>query len=445
MKNLPTHKQAGHAAILFAMMIPLLFGVFILGTDGARALQGKARLEEASEVAALAVAGQSGTSEDARDEMASYYVNYYFPNATITDITTEDIACEDNPNCDEDGLASQRFFEYTVSASISEPNWFSKDTISTSFGDDLSLGGYASARKYQSKTVDVVLVSDFSSSMYDSVSSGRSAKYIELKEVITEVAETLEEYNEKTSTNKNMLSYVGFDFYTFSNVRVSGEKCAKGKCSTYSGYPYYTYMICNSDEINKYNNPHPAEDGWCASSYDDINFSSTVEHIFDSDYFLPTSTSSSVNRFYTLSLTSDFDSFNSTISGFTPDGTTAFYTGLIKGAQIAYSGDNPRRLIIILSDGMNTKTSITNQLISDGLCSKITDTLNEQITSSGDTVKARMFAIGFGYKVSNYPQMKNCVGEDNVYDATDSDSIKNKILELIAEEMGRLTPSDETN
>ncbi|MEZ8772114.1 TadE/TadG family type IV pilus assembly protein [Vibrio sp. 10N.247.310.17] len=39
-------KQSGHAAMLFAMMIPALFGVFMLGSDGARALQTKARLRK---------------------------------------------------------------------------------------------------------------------------------------------------------------------------------------------------------------------------------------------------------------------------------------------------------------------------------------------------------------------------------------------------------------
>lgn len=127
------NKQSGHAAILFAMMIPLLFGVFILGTDGARALQAKARLEEASEAAVLAVAGQSGSTQAAHDEMATNYIQYYFPFAEMEDITTEDIPCADNSACDTEDDAVNRFYEYTVSATISEPNWFSKDTISTSF------------------------------------------------------------------------------------------------------------------------------------------------------------------------------------------------------------------------------------------------------------------------------------------------------------------------
>ncbi|MBE4019913.1 hypothetical protein HJ130_13195 [Vibrio parahaemolyticus] len=73
------HRQSGHAAILFALFIPLLFGVFTLGTDGARAVQDKARLLEAVEVASLAVAGQGSDNAD----LAKNYLEYYFPSATI--------------------------------------------------------------------------------------------------------------------------------------------------------------------------------------------------------------------------------------------------------------------------------------------------------------------------------------------------------------------------
>ncbi|MGT0150516.1 hypothetical protein ACT691_18265 [Vibrio metschnikovii] len=33
-------RQSGHAAILFALFIPILFGVFALGTDGASSRSG---------------------------------------------------------------------------------------------------------------------------------------------------------------------------------------------------------------------------------------------------------------------------------------------------------------------------------------------------------------------------------------------------------------------
>ncbi|WP_342608968.1 pilus assembly protein [Vibrio tritonius] len=473
------NKQSGHAAILFAMMIPLLFGVFILGTDGARALQAKARLEEASEAAVLAVAGQSGSTQAAHDEMATNYIQYYFPFAEMEDITTEDIPCADNSACDTEDDAVNRFYEYTVSATIAEPNWFSKDTISTSFGDSTDVGGYSSARKYQSQTVDIILVSDFSSSMLQSTGSSVNSKVTDLKSIISDVADTINEYNEHTGTQKNTMAFVGFGYYTYGAYSTSISKNG----STYSGFPYYTYLMCTGAK----NSSHPANDGWCGASSSDlgnIDYSESVSaaNIFDESAYLPTSiiqypytiSASTYNnidysyqkmytknsdsntyhfRYYNLGLTSDVSELSDTIDNFVPQGSTAFYTGLIRGAQIANKGTNSRRLIIILSDGNNTHEDVTTELVADGLCDNITDTLNSQTTtvtdSEGDeveeSVKSRIFAIGFGYQASQNPGMTNCVGTNNVYDSNDSDEIKDKILELIAEEMGRLTPSDETN
>ena len=481
------NKQSGHAAILFAMMIPLLFGVFILGTDGARALQAKARLEEASEAAVLAVAGQSGSTQAAHDEMATNYIQYYFPFAEMEDITTEDIPCADNSACDTEDDAVNRFYEYTVSATIAEPNWFSKDTISTSFGDSTDVGGYSSARKYQSQTVDIILVSDFSSSMLQSTGSSVNSKVTDLKSIISDVADTINEYNEHTGTQKNTMAFVGFGLFTYGAYSTNIEKSG----STYSGFPYYTYLICTGAK----NSSHPANDGWCGASSSDlgkIDYSQSVSaaNIFDESAYLPTNiiqlkysitdatyetlkpennnnvkseaykmfTEESFSgyhhfRYYNLGLTSDISELSDTIDNFVPQGSTAFYTGLIRGAQIANKGTNSRRLIIILSDGNNTHEDVTTKLVADGLCDNITDTLNSQTTTVTDSeghkveesVKSRIFAIGFGYQASQNPGMTNCVGTNNVYDSNDSDEIKDKILELIAEEMGRLTPSDETN
>lgn len=58
------NKQEGHAAILFVMMVPVLFGVFVLGTDGARAMQDRARLDDALEAASLAIAAHNDSNKE---------------------------------------------------------------------------------------------------------------------------------------------------------------------------------------------------------------------------------------------------------------------------------------------------------------------------------------------------------------------------------------------
>ncbi|MFC3023387.1 hypothetical protein ACFODT_06090 [Vibrio zhugei] len=508
-------QQRGHAAILFALMIPLLFGVFILGTDGARALQDKARLEEASEVAALAIAGQSGGSEQARNKLATDYIQYYFPHADVNKIETQVIPCEDNDFCDQGGAASERFFEYQVAAHIKEPNWFSKSSIETSFGDNLNIGGYSSARKYQSKTVDVVLVADFSGSMDKNFQGEDSEprKYKSLQKVISDVADTIESYNKKVDTKKSTLGFVGFNIYTHPssndglgyNYIICDKSINKNNRYNTDDYfsRYYYYQHNNYHYINwnqRYNihingplnNPSYSEDrslydGWCGQLYSApirdnswhtytkvinnrqyINYKATVKNIFEVSKFKPSLRANYTLNFHDIPLTDDVKSVSDQVYEFTPQGGTAFYTGLIRGAQMANTGENPRRLIILLSDGVNTVDqknyredsnnetgdedsnnetgdTATDKLIKAELCTRILDHLNHQSVGE-ESVNARMFAIGFGsdYRLEDYNQMKQCVGDNNVYDAkNDSQAIKNKILELIAEEMGRLTPSDE--
>ena len=439
MKHTRFQKQQGHAALLFVLFIPMLFGVFVLGLDGARALQNKARLDEATEVMALAMSGQNTSSSATRNQIVNDYVSYFFPKATIEYLDTKVIPCDANPKCDLSALATQQFFEYDIQLTISEPTWFPSSGISNGFGESMNIASASAVRKYNSKSVDVILISDFSGSMAESVSDDRDPKYVELKDIISTVSSSLAEYNQNTGTN-SQISFVGFDGFVFPGTGYTTRVCNSFYCTNRHYYYAYSYLICSHDRESN-GTVYPKNSGWCYSQSQYVDPYATISSVFDESAYAATGVTSNLH-FYTLGLTNDFSTFVSRVNQFGPSGTTAFYAGLIRGAQVAAEGDNSRRLFIILSDGMNSYEQITDSLVSNGLCSAITDELNTRQTSEGETVKSRMFAIGFGYTISNYPQMKNCVGEQNVYDATDKDSIKNKILELVADEMGRLEPSD---
>ena len=68
-------KQSGHAAILFAMIIPGWFGLFTLASDGARAIQTKARIEDASEIAVLAIAAHNDDNKNSQGSGSGSAVN----------------------------------------------------------------------------------------------------------------------------------------------------------------------------------------------------------------------------------------------------------------------------------------------------------------------------------------------------------------------------------
>lgn len=186
------HNQKGHAAILFAMIIPVLFGVFTLATDGARAVQDKARLEEATEVATLAVAGENADSLTAQRATAKKFLQFYFPSATISDnnIEINKKRCEQSKECQADiKNGKQRFFEYSVQARIQQASWFPGNDAIVGMGDHYNVAGSSVARKYQSEAIDVVFVADYSGSMYDYWDGQR--KYLGLKKVVKEVSSQL--------------------------------------------------------------------------------------------------------------------------------------------------------------------------------------------------------------------------------------------------------------
>ncbi|WP_131825543.1 hypothetical protein [Salinivibrio kushneri] len=149
-----------------------------------------------------------------------------------------------------------------------------------------------------------------------------------------------------------------------------------------------------------------------------------------------------VSYFYDLPLTSNVEGFKSNVSQFSVPASggsgTSSYAGIIRGAQILKEGTNPRRLLLVLSDGEDSYRTVTQRLIDEGLCSTIYDELNE--SKDGVSIKARMVVVGFDYDVFEHPELKNCVGGENIYQAQDRAAIKNKILELISEEIGHLAP-----
>lgn len=418
--------QSGHAALLFALFFPFLFGVFVLGTDGARALQDKARLEEAAEIATLAVAAENSSDQATQEATATKFIQSYFPQSRVSSVSVAKIACEQNPKCDQNDADVQRFFEYQVNVTLSQDSWFySEDSTVSNMGETYAVGGSSNARKYQSEAVDVILVADYSASMFNPWNGGDEKKFKDLNAIIGEVAGELEKFNGFNVDQKNKLAVVGFDFYTSQGSGLNRR--------------FAHHIICEDVCNNKW----PGYDGV-------VRARRTVNNIFNlshasHQYTLTKSEVTNISIFETIPLTDDFTNLtakinNTSVFNITDKGGsgTSSYAGLIKAAQVAKGGSNPRRIIIILSDGEDSIIPTSNALINAGLCTRILETLNEEKTADGKEVKARLAAVGFDYDIDKNPQMKNCVGENNVFKAENRVEIKNRILELIAEEIGRL-------
>tara|TARA_Y100001956_G_C4127358_1_gene191004 strand:- start:2833 stop:4083 length:1251 start_codon:yes stop_codon:yes gene_type:complete len=410
-------KQSGHAALLFAMIIPGLFGLFTLASDGARALQTKARIEDASEIAVLAIAAHNDDNKDSQGpesgsrvnrKIATDYLEAYLHDTTeISEIKIRKYNCDQIKEC-RDGLArgEARFFQYEVEATSKHTSWFPGNKAIEGFGDNFSTKGAAVARKYQSEAVDIIFVSDYSGSMEWYWSGGSNRKYIDLRNIIKEVTNELQKFNDLNNTDDNTVGLTAFNYYTHTKPSNKNYYCKLTQMVSKNGY---------------------------------FNASRTVRDIFvekNSSYCR--SQSNDRSRFNDLPLTDNYTSFNNSVQNFYPNHGTASFQGIIRGAQMLKKGKNPRRLLIVLSDGEDGDPNRHQQLVNAGMCTKIVDTLSADKTSDGHAIKARLAVVGFDYDVNKNRALQQCVGAENVYKAQNKDDILNKILELITEEIGHL-------
>ncbi|MGF1698374.1 VWA domain-containing protein [Vibrio lamellibrachiae] len=428
-------KQSGHAAILFAICVPVLFGVFMLGSDGARALQTKARLEEAAEAAVLAV-----SAEDSQNHrLAEDYIDHYlYDMDSLIDIKVDKLSCDEISDCSEQAeQGGARYFEYRVAGKSQHQSWFPGQGLIVGFGDTFDVTGSSKARRYQSKPVDIIFVVDFSGSMNNKWSGGENTKFEDLKDIIEEVTEELGKFNQINTSQPHRVSITGYNRRTMN----------KNKNNK---------LIMRDQRITKYD-----PDGW---DKDDIFYpQKTINAQFEvkgAAQRIPSEDDTA--EFYDIFYSSNFTNFINKVNGFKAHGGTAFLQGVIRAGQIITTlAENPRQLIIILSDGKDSDLyeEQVPKLIKRGMCSNIINMVNggpvtadntdDDIsvvggisqgmkTPTGEQMNARMAVIGFDYDLDENENLKDCVGKENVYKAEDKDDILNQILSLITEEVGHL-------
>lgn len=443
-------KESGHAALLFALLCPFLLGIFILGSDAARAILDKVRLDEATEVAVLALSASNITEETEQRVLVKKYIEAYFDEVDITRIAIDRVVCDVGDVCQSEG-ERQRFIEYQLSVSIERDRLFFTRSDSSLGQKRYALMGRGKARRSEMDAMDVILVADYSSSMYDSWYGEQ--KYHKLNSIISDVVGIIDFNNQHISGDHHRFSVVPFDFYTSETIaghkRFDNHLVVKVECGG-----LITSLLCllgldlNLDVDLSLNVGQflTSDIGLSIGKKVYIDYQQTVAQVFDEpDYPFEKRHIQNDSFFYTVKLTeetntvdralAEYDIYHSSGSG------TAFYAGLIRAAQIANQGQNPIKIIIILSDGEESNPGITKRLIDAGLCRTIKDTLNaKQVVKNGEprSVNLTLAAIGFDYDSENNKELAECVGSENVYQAENEAAIKDKILHIIAEEVGHL-------
>lgn len=406
MKTSNIDNQRGHAAILFVMLIPLLFGVFILASDGARALQSKARIEDASEVAALAIA-----AHDDKNPMSAYNISlvnnyiaeYMVDQKGIEVVRIKRLACRDIPECIFGSVRGEsRYTQYEVEVTSTHNSWFPGTESIKGMGETFTTRGASMVRKYQSNSVDLMFAADFSGSMESTWLGGRQNKYQDLITILNKVTQELRNYNYRTQKYNSTIGISGFNTHTMLKLGLIG---------------------CKVDQTIK---------------DETLDYYQTVAQMWIPKGCIPSLGNTVPLQFYDVALTSNFDSFNAQINGFLAGGGTSSYQAIISGARMLNLGSNNKKLLIVISDGADNNPYDTQGLVNAGMCIDIINTLENKSISSGKNITARMAFIGFDFNPVNNPALVQCVGSDNIFKAESYDELLDQILELIIEEVGHL-------
>lgn len=421
-------KQQGHAAILFALTIPAMWGFFTLAIDGSHAIQTKARLGDAAEVAALALAAQNSHDDADNNRLAMRYIDAYVPEADISIKKIDRTECHVSNSKACDGASG--YAQYEIDVSIDQTSWLPTLEFA-GFDESYEVVHSATARKYQGDSIDIAFVIDYSGSMNDQWQGKK--KYLQVRDIINDVLSELEEQQgvQSASSRVALISYSEFTDRPYDNLRCN----------------YYYEPLQFVDEFRYFPNSTSLDldrtirDLWQDKSQDKENI--CAYYRYDSD---------DMNRRYNfknLMFTKDFNLVNKTLKTFEPYGWTASPQGIIKAAQLfdKIGKPNPRQLLVILSDGIDLTGSGENPLrgyvptaalVERGMCDDIRSRLNSRFTEDNRPVNFQMAFIGFDYTVNDNRALADCVGLENVYDAADPDELLDIILNLISEEIGHL-------
>lgn len=473
--------QRGHAALLFALLIPVFWGFTTLAIDGSYAIQTKARLGDASEVAALALTAKNSLINSENEKLALKYVRAYVDDAEITikDVKRKECSSTDNNGCE----GANRYAQYDLSVAAQRDSWI-PNLNNIGFGDNYNVSHSATARKYQGDSIDVVFVMDYSGSMDDTWQ--KKAKYRHVADIINSVLKELKKYQSIQEVNSRV-GLVPYSEYTSrpenqmiceqqtevecnricdENLIECKDKCRGRKCERKCENAYDDCKKnCKNTEVKKRRPLQFVDQLRYEGNNKTVDIESTIADVwvdksndpeavcaferYEEDY---------EDRSYPFNnegLTDNFDKIEKEIKRFEPEGWTAALQGIIKAAQMFDSLDNlaagtspnARQLLVILTDGVD-KTGSNDKpldgklplpkLVDAGMCTKIKEHLNSKFTLDNRPVSFQMAMIGFDYDVSTNKAIAECVGVDNVYDAANPDELLDIILNLISEEIGHL-------
>lgn len=398
--------ERGAIAIMFVLMGGFLLGMAALGFEGSRFLIERARLSDAMEQAALALAAEDNGNQTAeavsrnRFLATRYLASYMRNDKSVSDpvVSVSDVISVPHSN------DSVQYVEYRLNAVTEHNAWFSSSFF-PSFKPTVYVGDNGAARKYRAN-IDVVFAVDFSNSMNGQLSGGGS-KIEELKRIVLKLSRELYSYNVT-----NRVGFVPFDWGTGGggrcvmplSIHTKLDEISGAVVDTFESYINYpaTINAIPGDPVNKVD--AVAVEGWSC-----LKESNARE----------------------VPLTASYAEISS-ISNMTALGNTFISPGILRAAQLLNRSQAAKRVIVIVSDGEdhpNTKPTIN--LINAGMCDRVKSSMATRYSAG------KIAFVGVGYKPST--DWTVCVGKNNFFVSESVDELEKDLRRAVFEEVGHNT------
>jgi tight adherence protein G len=458
MKSLTTQK--GVAGIIFLSFLPILVITFSFSVAYTQRLLAHSKIEEAAEVASLALIASPGKDNKEDQDYAQRIVDLYITdNISDIQINVSTKKCEYKDGCVQKANELSPFSDFTVVATSEHESWISHNEIGVE--PKFKVSGDSITRKYLPQPVDIYFILDTSQSMSNPWYGEQNKTQMRVvKDTITKVVKDLKNF--KTGANKK--SRVALLTYNAYNAKYD-ESVGKVKLYDYAS----------------------------EFSHTEKSFQSIVDKMFDQvtdetkvhrpNYY---------NQARDIPITDNYQEFISILNSNkimpAKGGGTNSWLGLIAAAKEAHKvkkeDRNPEQVFIFLSDGGDTDPRFPDDLHRDSTYRKkyhvvtrtyeddygrtqyyqvydkflkslvsdhnLCEQLKKRISSKenkfqsehakleGEKTKVTMGVIGVNYNVQKDDGFGDCVGKKNIYHAKNGKDVYKYILNLINEETGRL-------
>lgn len=447
-------KQKGVAGIIFISLLPILIITFSFSVGYTQRLLAHSKIEEAAEVASLALIASPGKDNNEDQSYAKRIVDLYITD-NISDIQVSVFTekCEYKDGCVQQNNELSPFSDFTVVATSEHDSWISHNEIGVE--PKFKVSGDSITRKYLPQPVDIYFILDTSYSMRNIWIGEKKTQMQVVKDTIEDVVNDIQAFN----LGPDKKSRVALLTYNAYNAKSDGEKI-----KLYDYLSNFDHTEASLDRVVK-----------------DM-FDPSLEQ-FEKKIYEHEDLYNLYNKSQDIPLTDNYQDFITILDSKkilpADGGGTHSWLGLIAAAKEAVKVKkeerNPEQVFIFLSDGADTYLRVPKDVKIDNNYRKkydvitrygqeeyskffnslvtehnICDELKKEISSKankfqskyakleGEKTKVTMGVIGVNYNVKKDDGFGDCVGEKNIYHAKNGKDVYKYILNLINEETGRL-------